>query len=77
MSVDLGATSATGPFRYRDSDLLSPDNSPETVGLTSDSRVSPTPSHQLCLSLEILEPELQETVDSDPGAEEEGNWAPV
>ena len=32
---------------------------------------------QLSLSLEILEPELQETVHSDPGMEKEGNGASV
>ena len=37
--------------------------------------MSPTPSCQLSLSLEILEPELKATVDSDPGTEEEGNGA--
>ena len=47
------------------------------MGLNSDSRVSPTPSRQLSLSLEILEPELLETVHSDPGAEEEGNGVHV
>jgi len=48
-----------------------------TVGLNPDSRVSPTPSRQLSLSLEILESELQKTVHSDPPAEEAGNGADV
>jgi len=55
-SFDLGAAPATGLLRYLDSDPLSPDNSlEETIELTSDSGVSPTPSHHLSLSLEILE----------------------
>jgi len=78
MSFDLGAASSAGLLRSLDSNPLSPDNSPEeTVGLNSASVVSPTPSHQLSLSLEILEPELQEAVHSDPGVEEEGNRARV
>jgi len=40
------------------------------VGLTLDAAVSPTPSCQLSLSLEILEPELEERLHSDPGTEE-------
>jgi len=47
------------------------------VGLTWEAAVSPTPSCQLSLSLEILEPELEETVHSDLGTEEEGNGASV
>jgi len=47
------------------------------VGLTLDAAVSPTPSCQLSLSLEILEPELEETGHSDPGMEEEGHGASV
>jgi hypothetical protein len=77
-SFDFGAAAAAGLLRYLDSDPLSPDSSPEeTVGLTLDAAVSPTPSCQLSLSLEILEPELEETVHSDPGTEEEGNGATV
>jgi len=73
-SFDYGTASAAGLLRYLDSDPLSPDNSPEgTVGLNSHRGVSPTPSHPLPLSQEILEPDLQKTVHSDPGAEEEGN----
>jgi len=68
--------SAEGLLRYLDSDPLSPHSSPEeTVGLTLDAAVSPTPSCQLSLSLDILEPELEETVHSDPGREEEGKGA--
>jgi len=78
VSFDFSAASAVGLLRYLDSDPLSPDCSPEeTVGLTLDAAVSPTPSCQLSLSLEILEPELEETVHSDPGTEEEGNGASV
>jgi len=77
-SFDFGAASAAGLLRYLDSDPLSPDPSPEeTVGLTLDAAVSPTPLCQLSLSLEILESELEETVHSDPGTEEEGNGASV
>jgi len=77
-SFNFGAVSAAGVLRYLDSDPLTPDSSPEeTVGLTLDAAVSPTPSCQLSLSLEILEPELEETVHSDPGTEEEGNGASV
>jgi hypothetical protein len=47
------------------------------LGRRLDAAVSPTPSCQLSLSLEILEPELEETVHSDPGTEEEGNGASV
>ena len=47
------------------------------MGLTLDAAVSPTPSCQLSLSLEILEPELEETVHSDLGMVEEGNGASV
>jgi len=47
------------------------------MGLTLDAAVSPTLSCQLCLCLEILEPELEETFHSDPGTEEEGNGASV
>jgi len=77
-SFDIGAVSAAGLLRYLDSDPLSLNSSPEeTVGLTLDAAVSPTPSCQLALSLKILEPELEETVHSDPGKEEEGNGAGV
>jgi len=77
-SFDFGAASAAGLLRYRDSDSLSPDSSSEeTVGRTLDPAVSPTPSCQLSLSLEILEPELEETVHSDQGTEQEGNGASV
>jgi len=70
------AGSAAGLLRYLHSDPLSPDSSPEeTVGLTLDATVSSTPSCQLSLSLEILEPELEETVHSDLGTEEERNGA--
>jgi len=78
VSFDLGAASAAGLLKYLDSDTLSPDSSPEeTVGLTLDAAVSPTPSCQLFLSLVILEPELEDTIHSDPGTEEEGNGASV
>jgi len=77
-SFDFGAASAAGLLRYLDSDPLSPDSSPEeTVGLTLDAAVTPTPLCHLSLSLEILEPQLEEIVDSDPGTEEEGNGASV
>jgi len=77
-SFDLGAKSAAGLLRYLDSDPLSQDSSPEeTVGLTLDAAVSPTPSCQLSLSHNILELELEDTVHSDPGTEEEGNGASV
>jgi len=77
-SFDSGAASAAGLLRYLDSDPLSRDSSPEeTVGLTLHSAGSPTPSGQLSLSLEILEPEVEETVHSDPGTEEEGNGASI
>jgi len=75
---DFGAALAAGLLRYLDSDPLSPDSSAEaTVGLMLDASVSPIPSCQLSLSLEILEPELEETVHSDPGIEDEGNGASV
>ena len=75
-SFDFGAASATGLLRYLNSDPLSPDPSPEvTLGLTLHAIVSPTPLCLLSLSLEILEPDLEETVHSDPGTEEEGNGA--
>jgi len=78
VSFDLGTSSASGLLRYLDSDPSSSNNSPEkTVRLMSDSRVSSTRSYQISLSLEILEPELQETVHRDPGTEEEGNRACV
>jgi len=78
VSFDFRAASAAALLRYLDSDPVSLDSSPEeTVGLTLDAAVSPTPSCQLSLSLEILEPELEETVHSDPGTEEEGNGATV
>jgi len=77
-SFAFGAASAAGLLRYLDSDPLTPDSSPEEpVGLTLDAAVSPTPSCQLSLSLEILEPELEETVQSDPGKVEEGNGVSV
>jgi len=77
-SFDFGAASAACLLRYLDPDPLSPDSSPEeTVGVTLDAAVSPTPSCQLSLSLDILEPELEETVHNDPGTEEEGNGATV
>jgi len=77
-SLDCCTASAAGLLRYLDSDPLSPDSSPEeTVGLTLDAAVSPTLLCQLSLSLEILEPELEETVHSEPGMEEEGNGASV
>jgi len=67
-SFDFGAVSAAGLLRYLDSDPLSPDSSPEeTVGLTLDAAVNQTLLCQLSLSLEILEPELEERVHSDPG----------
>jgi len=47
------------------------------VGLTLDPAVSPTPPCPLSLSLEILVPEHEATVHSDPGTEEEGNGASV
>ena len=69
-SFGFGAAPAAGLLSYLDSDPLSPDSSSEeTVGLTLDGVVSPTPSSLLSLSLEILEPELEETVGSGPGAE--------
>jgi len=69
-SFGFGATPAAGLPSYLDSDPLSPDSSSEeTVGLTLDGVVSPTPSSLLSLSLEILEPKLEETVGSDPGGE--------
>jgi len=77
-SFDFGPYAAAGLLRYLDSDPLSPDSLPEeTVGLTLDAALSPTSSYQLSLSLEILEPELEEKVHSDPGTEEEGNGASV
>ena len=78
-SFDFGTVSAAGLLRYLDLDTLSLDSSPEeTVGLKLDAAVRPTPSCQLSLSLETLEPELEETVHSDPGTEEEeGNGASV
>jgi len=77
-SFDFAAASSASLLRYLDSDPLTPDSSPEeTLGLTLDAAVSPTPWCQLSLSLEILEPELEETVDSDQGTEEEGNGAGV
>jgi len=78
VSFDFGAVSAAALLRYLDSVPLSPDSSPEeTVRLILDAAVSPTLSCQLSLSLEILEPELEETVHSDPGKEEEGNGASI
>ena len=78
MSFDFCTASAAGPLRYLDSDPLSPDSSPEeTVQLTLDAAVIPTPSYQLSLSLEILEPELEETVHRDQGMDEEGNVTSV
>jgi len=66
-SCDFGAASPVGLLRYLDSDPQSPDSSPEeTVRLTLDATVSPTPLCQLSLNLEILEQELEETVDRDP-----------
>ena len=47
------------------------------MGLTLYAVVCPTPLCQLSLSLEILEPELVETVHCDPGIEEEGNEASI
>ena len=41
------------------------------MGQTLDPEVSPAPLCQLYLSLEILKPELAETVHSDPGMEQE------
>jgi len=77
-SFDFGGRSAAGLLRYLDSHPVSPDSSPEeTMGLMLDAAVSPTPLCQLSLSLEILEPELKETVHSDPGTEEEGNGANI
>jgi len=77
-SFDFSAASAAGLLRYLDSDPLSPDSSPEeTVGLTLHASVSPTPLCLLSLSLEILEPELEETAHSDPGTEEERYGASV
>jgi len=77
-SFDFGAASAAGLLRYLDLDPLSRDSSPEeTMGLTLDAAVSPTPLCQLSLSMQIMEPELKETVHSDPGTEEEGNVASV
>jgi len=77
-SLDFGGASAAGLLRYLDSDPQSQDSSPEeTVGLTLDAAVSPTLSCHLSLSLEIMEPELEETVLSDPGTEGEGNGASV
>ena len=77
-SFNFSAASAAGLLSYLDSDPLSPDSSPaETVGLTLDAAVSPTLSCQLSLSFEILEPELEETVHSDLGTEEEGKGAIV
>jgi len=78
VSFDFGAASAAGLLRYLDSDPLSPASSPdETMGLTLDAKVSPTPLCALALSLEILEPELKETVDRKPGTEEEENRASI
>jgi len=55
VSFDFSAASAARLLRYLDSDPLSLDSSPEdTVGLTLDAAVSPTPSGQLSLSLEIF-----------------------
>ena len=47
------------------------------MGLTLDATVSPAPLCLLSLSREILEAELEKTVHSDPGTEEEGNRASV
>ena len=47
------------------------------MGLTLAAAVSPTPSCQLCMSLVIMEPELEETVLSDQRGEEEGNGVRV
>jgi len=78
VSFNFGVASAAGLLRYLDSDPLSPDSSPEeTVRLTLDAAVSPPPSCQLSLSPEILEPELEETVHSNLGTEEEGNGASI
>jgi len=77
-SFDLCTASGAGLLRYHDSDSLSPDNSPEDrVELNLDSNVSPTPSHQLSLSQEMLEPELEEIFHRDLGAEDEGSGALV
>ena len=77
-SFDLGTASAAVLLRYLDLDPLSQDSSPAQTGvLTLDAAVSPTRSCQLALSLEILEPELEDTVHSDPGTEEVGNGASV
>jgi len=75
-SVNFGAVSVWGLLRYLDSDSLSRDSSPEeTLGLKVDAAVSPTPSCEVFLSLEILQPELKKRVYSEPGTEEEGNGA--
>ena len=69
-SFGFGAMPAAGLLSYLDSDPLSPDSSSEeTLRRRLDGVVSPTPSSLLSLSLEILEPELEETVGSDPAAE--------
>ena len=47
------------------------------MGLTLDAAVSTTPSCQPSPRLEILEPELEETVHSDPGTAEEGHGASI
>jgi len=78
VSFDFGNVSAAGLLRYLDSDTLSPDSSlEETMGLLLDAAVSPTPSCQLSLSIEMLEAELEETVHSAPGTDEQGNGAGV
>ena len=75
---DLGAGSAAGHLGYLDLDHLSPDNSPEeSVGLNWDSGVSPSPWRLVSLNLEILEPELKNTVHRDLEAQMEGNGTRV
>jgi len=77
-SFDFRAASAVVLLRYLDSDPLSPDSSPEdTVRLTLYPAVSPTPLCQLSVSLELLEPELEDTVHSDLDTEEQRHRACV
>ena len=47
------------------------------MGLKLNAAVSPTLSCQLSLSFEILEQDLEETVNSDQGTEEEANWPSI
>jgi len=65
-SSDFSQASATRLLTFLDSDLQTPDGSPQVaVGLTMENTVTPTTLRHLALSLDDLEPPEEATADSE------------